>query len=124
MKERMDLPKMPWTIRMAIGLLDALCVIVVASALKDCVSRVPLYRLEFIGAVWLIGLDVELRRGWCALACEERGGAQQCHQRRISRMVLRKRNIRELRHFRHATVVLLQGAETYQLPNAEGGFKL
>ena len=63
----MDLPKMPWTIRMAIGLLDALCVIVVAFALKDCVSRVPLYRLEFIGAVWLIGLDVELRRGWCAI---------------------------------------------------------
>ena len=67
MKERMDLPKMPWTIRMAIGLLDALCVIVVAFALTDCVSRVPLYRLEFIGAVWLIGLDVELRRGWCAI---------------------------------------------------------
>ena len=28
MKERMDLPKMPWTRRMVIGLLDALCVIV------------------------------------------------------------------------------------------------
>ena len=43
MNKRMDLPKMPWTIRMAIGLLDALCVVVVVFALEDCGSGMRLF---------------------------------------------------------------------------------
>lgn len=67
MNKRMDLPKMPWTIRMAIGLLDALCVVVVIFALEDCGSGMRLFLMKLIGAVWFIGLDIELRRGWCAI---------------------------------------------------------